>query len=81
MGEVVRRQMTMKDAGIIEMLTSCPNPEQVLVIQPSPQLQARASELLARSKAGNITKQEKNELERILNLEHLVRIAKAWAYQ
>jgi hypothetical protein len=73
--------MTIEDAGIIELLTSCPTPERVLAIRPSPQLQARASELLARSKAGNITIQEETELERILNLEHLVRIAKARAYQ
>ncbi len=73
--------MIIEVAEIIELLTNCSTPEQVLAIQPSPQLQARASELLARSKAGNITTQEEAELERILNLEHLVRMAKARAYQ
>jgi len=73
--------MTSDLAAIIALLAGDPAPEQVLAIQPPPELQARASELLARSKAGNITTQEEVELERILNLEHLVRIAKARAYQ
>ena len=68
------------EAQIINLLTSRPTPEQVLAINPSPELQARASELLARSKAGTVSSREEVEMERILTLEHLVRMAKAQAY-
>ena len=68
------------EAAIIDLLTSRPTPEQILAIQPSPELQARASELLLQSKAGTASAREEAELERILTLEHLVRMAKAQTY-
>jgi len=66
---------------IIELLTSQPTPEQVLDIRPSPELQARVSELLDRNRIGVLSRQEETELERYLTLEHLVRLAKAYAYR
>ncbi len=68
------------EATIIDLLTSRPTPEQVLAIKPSPEFQARASELLSRSKAGILTSEEETELDQILALEHSVRMAKAQAY-
>ncbi|MFN8474170.1 MAG: hypothetical protein U0822_18400 [Anaerolineae bacterium] len=65
---------------IISVLASQPTPEQVLALHPSPALQARASELLARGKASQLEPDENAELERLLFLEHLVRMAKAYAY-
>lgn len=67
--------------AIIELLTSQPTPEQVLAIRPSPELQMRVSELLGRSKEGELSRQEETELERYLTLEHLVRLAKAHAHK
>jgi hypothetical protein len=67
--------------GIIELLTSQPAPEQVLALHPSPELQARVSELLYRNKKETLSDQEETELERYLLLEHLVRLAKAHAYK
>ena len=64
---------------IMELLASRPTPEQVLAIRPSLELQRRVSELLARSKRGELSSQEESELERYLVLEHLVRLAKAHA--
>ncbi len=66
---------------IMELLTSQPTPEQVLAIRPSNELQSRVSELLARNKREELSTQEENELERHLMLEHLVRLAKAYAYK
>lgn len=43
-------------------------------------MQARVSDLLARSKQGTPTMQEQGELERYALLEHLVRLAKAHVY-
>lgn len=69
------------ESKIMELLVSQPSPEQVLEIRPSPQFQARVSELLARSKTNMLSRQEETELERYLTLEHLVRLAKAHAFQ
>ena len=66
---------------IVELLVSQPSPEQVLGLRPSPEFQTRVSTLLARSKADALSRQEEAELERYLTLEHLVRLAKAHAYQ
>jgi hypothetical protein len=66
---------------IMALLTSQPSPEQVLALHPSPEFQARASELLDRSKRGDLAAQERTELDRYLLIEHLVRLAKANAYK
>jgi hypothetical protein len=79
---LVERPESYQDENtIMELLTSAPHPEQVLAIHPSPELQARVSDLLSRSKAGKLSRQEEAEMERYLMLEHLVRLAKAYAYQ
>ena len=67
--------------AFIELLASQPTPEQVLAIRPSPEFQARVSELLGQNKEGELSRQEETELERYLTLEHLVRLAKAHAYK
>ncbi len=66
---------------IVALLASRPEPDQVLAISPSPELQTRVSTLLMRNKQGMLTRQEETELERYLTLEHLVRLAKAHAYR
>ena len=66
---------------IMETLTSNPTPEQILALRPSPQLQARISDLLARGRQGELASREEVELERYLTLEHLVRLAKGYAAQ
>jgi hypothetical protein len=67
------------DREIISVLASQPTAEQILAINPSPELQARMSQLLAQNKAGQLSSQEETELDRYLTLEHLVRLAKAQA--
>ncbi len=69
------------EAAIIEMLTSNPSPEKILAIQPSLELQERASYLLAKNKESTLSSHEEAELEHILTLEHLVRMAKVRAYK
>ena len=69
------------ESAIMETLTSNPTPDQVLALRPSPKLQARVSELLARGKRGELSRREETELERYLTLEHLVRLAKGYAAQ
>jgi hypothetical protein len=67
------------EEAIMELLTSAPAPEQVLAIRASPALDQRVSELLARSKEGQLSRAEEREFDRIMMLEHLVRMAKAHA--
>lgn len=75
-------QAEMKDENaILELLTSSPTPEQVLAIRPSPDLQARVSELLAAAKTRQLTQSEETELDRYLLLEHWIRLAKAYAHK
>lgn len=70
---------TGDEQAIIAVLVSQPTPEQVLALRPSPALQQRVSSLLARSKPGQLPRDEERELDRLLLLEHLVRLAKARA--
>ena len=79
---VIETPVTFQDERhIMELLISQPTPKQVLAIRPSTDLQNRVSELLERNKRGELSPLEENELERHLMLEHLVRLAKAYAYK
>jgi hypothetical protein len=69
----------LDEQDIIALLASQPTPEQILAIRPSPEVQARVSDLLAHSKAGTLAAKGEAELERYLTLEHLVRLAKTHA--
>ncbi len=79
---LVENQAGFQDENrTMELLVSQPTPEQVLALNPSPEFQARVSDLLQRSKQGRLSTAEAGELERYLMLEHLVRLAKAHAYK
>lgn len=69
----------LDEQDIILLLASQPTPGQILAISPSPEFQARVSDLLAQSKAGTLAAKGEAELERYLTLEHLVRLAKTHA--
>ena len=73
--------LVQDESAIMDVLTSRPTPDQVLAIRSSPELQARVSELLQRNKDKTLDPREEAELERYLTLEHLVRLAKAHAYE
>ncbi|HLP90424.1 MAG TPA: hypothetical protein VK184_17795 [Nostocaceae cyanobacterium] len=70
----------LDEKQIIALLASQPAPEQILAIKPSPEFQARVSDLLAQSKAGTLSAKGEAELERYLTIEHLVRMAKTHAF-
>ncbi|MEH2384008.1 MAG: hypothetical protein V7K27_34850 [Nostoc sp.] len=71
----------LDEKEIIGLLASQPTPEQILAIRPSPEFQTRVSDLLAQSKAGTLSGKGEAELERYLTIEHLVRMAKAHAFE
>jgi len=66
-------------ADVLELLAGLPGPEEVLGLRPSARLAARVSELLEKSRAGQMTVADEQEWERYEYLEHLVRMAKAAA--
>jgi hypothetical protein len=54
-------------------------PEEVAEFHPSPKAQARGSELVEREKSSQLTPEEDAELGQFLELEHILRMAKASA--
>jgi hypothetical protein len=57
------------------------NPAAMANFQPSEEAVRRVRELLARQKDGHLDEAESRELEQTLQLEHLMRLAKAKARQ
>jgi hypothetical protein len=68
-------------SDLIEALARLPSLEEVLALRPSPALQERIEELLARNRECDLSDEERGECERYEYLEHLVRLAKARAAQ
>jgi len=55
------------------------SPGRVLSFRPSEAAQARVAELVARKKEGTLSPDETSELDHYLQLEHIMRLAKARA--
>ncbi len=66
---------------IVEFIASGTNPESVASFRPSDGAKARVGELLAKEKGPGLTPEESSELDHYLQLEHLMRLAKARARQ
>ena len=66
-------------AQVLEKLAQLPTPDEVLALRPSPELQARISELLAKNREQCLTSEEAAEWQCYEWVEHLVRMAKAHA--
>jgi hypothetical protein len=65
---------------VVEFIASR-NPQEVVEFKPSDAARNRVWELIAREKAGGISPDEKSELDHYLEVEHLMRLAKARARQ
>lgn len=66
---------------IVDFLTSFPRPEEIVAYKPSDTLQLRAEALLEKKREGRISEDENKELDSIVIIEHLMRMAKAKARQ
>jgi hypothetical protein len=64
---------------MIDVFARGGGPATVLAFRPSAQAQARVRDLRARSKAGALTDDERGELERFGEIEHLMQLVKARA--
>ncbi|MBY0227666.1 MAG: hypothetical protein K2W96_00155 [Gemmataceae bacterium] len=73
--------MTVAYEEIVDFIASGPTPERVAEFQPSEQARERVAELIGRKKSSALTSEEESELAHWLQLEHVMRLAKAKARQ
>ncbi len=66
---------------IIEFIATGTTPEAVARFQPSPEAQHRVAELIEREKEGSLPPEDRAELDHFMELEHILRMAKAKARQ
>lgn len=66
---------------IIEFIASGTTPGNVAAFRPSEEAKERVADLIQREKNSEISSEEESELNHYLQLEHLMRLAKARAHQ
>ena len=66
---------------IIDFIAAGTTPEAVVDFRPSPEAQQRLAALIEREKADSLSPEEKAELDHFMELEHILRMAKARARQ
>ena len=64
---------------VIDFLVSGISPRALVAFQPSEAARARVRELIVHEKANSLSAEETSELNHYLQLEHLMRLAKARA--
>jgi hypothetical protein len=66
---------------IIDFIAAGTTPQSVAEYRPSEEARRRVEELIAREKQGPLPPEEKSELDHFMELEHILRMAKARARQ
>ena len=66
---------------VVDFIARGGNPGNVVAFRPSKEARARAADLAAREKTLGLSLEEKSELDHYLQLEHIMRLAKARARQ
>jgi hypothetical protein len=66
---------------VIDFIAAGSNPSSVVAFRPSGATRGRVAELVAKERAGALNTEESSELEHYLQLEHIMRLAKARAKQ
>lgn len=64
---------------VIDFIAGGSTPASVVTFRPSEESRQRVGELIAKEKVGELTAEEASELEHYLQLEHIMRLAKARA--
>lgn len=64
---------------VLDFIAAGTTPSAVIAFRPSRAVQQRVAELVQRSETGEISSQDRSELEDYLQLEHLMIMAKARA--
>ena len=71
--------MTRAYAEIIDFIAAGASPRDVAAFQPSETAKARVADLIHREKTTGLSPEETAELDHYLQLEHVMRLAKARA--
>ncbi|HJR07516.1 MAG TPA: hypothetical protein VJ842_09680 [Pyrinomonadaceae bacterium] len=66
---------------LVEFIAAGTSPRNVVAFHPSREVKERVADLIEREKTDDLPPDEKSELEHYLQLEHLMRLAKARAQQ
>ena len=64
---------------VIDFIAAGTTPQNVIDFRPSEAAQERLTELISREKQGALSAEDRSELDHYLQLEHLMRLAKARA--
>ena len=66
---------------VYQFLVSSPTPEQIITFRPSESTQERVRQLLEINKSGNLTSEERTELDEFESVNHFVSMLKIYARQ
>jgi hypothetical protein len=77
--EVCGMPMTRAYEEIIDFIAAGTSPRDVIMFQPSEAAKERVADLIYREKTTGLSSEETVELEHYLQLEHVMRLAKARA--
>jgi hypothetical protein len=66
---------------VIDFIAGGSSPSTVVAFRPSQEARARAADLVTREKRSSLTLEERSELDHYVQLEHIMRLAKARAQQ
>jgi hypothetical protein len=66
---------------VIEFIAAGTSPQNVVAFRPSQSARERVAELIQREKTSALSPDEQSELDHYLQLEHMMRLAKARARQ
>lgn len=73
--------MTKAYEEIINFIAAGTSPASVISFQPSDEVKTRVGDLISREKEESLSAEEKTELNLYIQLEHIMRLAKAKARQ
>ena len=66
---------------LIEFIAAGTSPSSVIAFQPSAEVKERVADLIYREKTFGLSPDEKAELDHYMQLEHIMRLAKARAHE
>ena len=73
--------MTLAHEEIIDFILKGREPREMIEFKPSEAARQRVSDLIHREKTNGLTTEEASELDTYMQLEHIMRLAKAKARQ
>ena len=73
--------MTRVYEEIVDFIAAGATSEAVAAFRPSDEVRARVADLIEREKVGTLSAEEGSELDHFMQLEHVMRLAKARARQ